>query len=421
MQSSTLLLDRRASCLIIWLPMGPISQLLTRKARSRRFTPSLRVVPRVAGTFRHGASSPPMSNMDSLAHGLYTIRWVKNAYAGNATNTMPILRTLNVRNTIPVDLNSILCMYRKTYVFTPLLNDPLDDYRILLADLYDKHNSKSSKSLAKKHRAEAATLRSAILDLFWDSKRLAFYDFNMTSHARGTLFSAAHYYPFWNDIIPDEVAKDKTGKKAFGAVGSALNFIMRRYNGTVPATLIESGLQWDAPVRLIFYLSIYRYSYMTQNTWPPHQYIAMQALLHLPKSLKLSSLSSYGSDTANSSSYSLIPPNQLGLPLGDIPAQPVTGGGSSTGDINTLPGSTVVNGGNATKGETWAATLSRELANRYISSAFCSWYATGGSIPGILNQLSEAELNVTGSVGGSGHMFEKVSCTHLLFSLVSGC
>ena len=41
----------------------------------------------------------------------YSTRWVKDPYAGNATNTTPKLRTLNVRNTIPVDLNSILCEF----------------------------------------------------------------------------------------------------------------------------------------------------------------------------------------------------------------------------------------------------------------------------------------------------------------------
>ena len=72
-------------------------------------------------------------------------------------------------------------------------------------------------------------------------------------------------------------------------------------------------------------------------------------------------------------------------------------------DINRLNG-TVLNGGNATSGEGWAMTLQRELANRYLASAFCSWRATGGSIPGIVPKLSDAELNVTGSVGNNGHV-----------------
>ncbi|KXN82841.1 Trehalase [Leucoagaricus sp. SymC.cos] len=77
-------------------------------------------------------------------------------------------------------------------------------------------------------------------------------------------------------------------------------------------------------------------------------------------------------------------------------------------DINALSG-TLVNGGNATDGEGWSHLLQRELANRYITSAFCSWHATGGSIEGILPRLSDAELNVTQSINNNGNMFEKFS------------
>ncbi|KAI8069147.1 glycoside hydrolase [Gongronella butleri] len=45
------------------------------------------------------------------------------------------------------------------------------------------------------------------------------------------------------------------------------------------------------------------------------------------------------------------------------------------------------------------APMARVLAERNTASAFCSWYLTGGSIPGLLNKLP----NTT----DSGHMFEK--------------
>lgn len=48
--------------------------------------------------------------------------------------------------------------------------------------------------------------------------------------------------------------------------------------------------------------------------------------------------------------------------------------------------------------------------NRYLSAAFCSWYSTGGSIPGVLAQLPEEELNIThGDSTSTGNMFEKFS------------
>lgn len=53
------------------------------------------------------------------------------------------------------------------------------------------------------------------------------------------------------------------------------------------------------------------------------------------------------------------------------------------------------------------------LVNRYMGSAFCSWYSTGGTVPGLLNQLSQEDLNLTNSAGGSGNMFEKFSTLDL--------
>jgi alpha,alpha-trehalase len=162
----------------------------------------------------------------------YSSRWAKNPYLGNLTDQTPILRTLNVRNTTAVDLNAIL--YKA---------------HIDLATLY----TMSSQSLAKRvlrradsdqasyHLNAAATLKTAILDLFWDPNRLAFYDFNTTSNARNEQLTAAHWYPLWAGIIPDQVKNNATA--AFGAY-SSLNLVMRKFNGTIPATFVSTGLQW---------------------------------------------------------------------------------------------------------------------------------------------------------------------------------
>lgn len=89
----------------------------------------------------------------------------------------------------------------------------------------------------------------------------------------------------------------------------------------------------------------------------------------------------------------------------DLPGQVVAAGkNASVGtDASRLDG-TVVNGGNKTSGETWAETLQRELANRYMSSALCSWHATGGEIDGLLPRLTDQELNLTNSVGNTGNV-----------------
>jgi len=260
-----------------------------------------------------------------------------------------------------VDLNAILYKSHK-----------------ILADYLEKAGSTSEATV---HRDTASKLRDGILDLFWDSKKLAFYDYNLTSNSRNDLYSTATFYPFWVGIVPPDVLRDQS--KAFGAFAS-INLVMNRYNGTLPTTFIETGLQWDMP-----------------NAWPPHQYIALEALRNLPSNLTTNSI-------PNGDSFSLIPSGQLGITKDQLPPQHIIGGANVTSDINKFNG-TVVNGGTVVSGEGWSQALQRELANRYISSAFCSWYATGGSIPNLLPRRSDQQLNLTGSLNNTGNMFEKFS------------
>jgi len=162
----------------------------------------------------------------------YSSRWAMNPHVGNLTDQNPILRTLNVRNTTAVDLNSIL--YKA---------------HIDLATLYDMSAGSLAKRVLRRapsdsashHRAVASTLHTAIMDLFWDSGRLAFYDFNRTSNARNQQLTAAHWYPLWAGIIPDVV---KTNVTAAFSTYSSLNLVMRKFNGTIPATFLTTGLQW---------------------------------------------------------------------------------------------------------------------------------------------------------------------------------
>jgi len=307
----------------------------------------------------------------------YSSRWAKNPHTGNATDQNPILRTLNVHNTTAVDLNSIL--YKA---------------HIDLATLYDHSANSFAKRVLRRadadnashHRSVAATLRTAIMDLMWDGDRLAFYDFNRTGNARNTQLTAAHWYPLWAGIIPDVV---KTNATAAFATYSSLNMVMRKFNGTIPATYVTTGLQWDFP-----------------NAWPPHIYFALEALVNVPANVSSSAIPS----APGNNSWNLIPNNQLGIAETDLPLQTTDGNNTvSVGtDVNAGNG-TVFNGGNSTSNEGWAKALQREVANRYFTSVFCSWYATGGSIPGLLPRLPNSTLEVTDSTDQDGHLFEKFS------------
>ncbi|KAG8911353.1 hypothetical protein FRC01_005758 [Tulasnella sp. 417] len=307
----------------------------------------------------------------------YSTRWTKDPFAtvGDTTNQEPLLRGLNVRGTIPVDLNSILY-----------------GAEVRLAALYDRSSSGSKSKRALKHRASASSHRqsaearkAAILDLMWDPEKLAFYDFISTSNSRSGFFSAAAFYPMWNDIWPKEVLADESKAQAmFASVG----VVLAQYNGTFPATFVTSGAQWDAP-----------------NTWPPHQYIVMKALDNVPKNVSTKAYPSLSSDTT---SWSLVPSNQLGLDQSQMPVQNLAAGGNAQGDSNWSNGTWSNGGAVPNGGEKWNKALLRGMANRYFTSVFCSWYSTGGSIPGMLNQLSPEELNATHSDPSStGHMYEK--------------
>ncbi|KAG8888342.1 hypothetical protein FRB98_007916 [Tulasnella sp. 332] len=304
----------------------------------------------------------------------YTSRFAKDPFATltNTTNQEPLMRGLNVRATVAVDLNSIIY-----------------DAMIQLANLYSvsiritKSLSKRAESrdkrimhatLANQHRANAALRKAAILDLMWDPEKMAFYDFNLTSNARNGFFSAAHFYPMWNGIWPEEVTRggkhaEAVARKMFAPVG----LVLSRYNGTFPATFLKTGAQWDAP----------------------NAYIIIQALANVPSKL---STQPYPALDSSKTSFSLVPANQLGLSESQLPLQPLVSGQNSSLDINYNAG-TWTTGGTAQSGETWSRALLRGMANRY---------STGGSIPGLLNQLTPQELNVTFSTPDStGHMYEK--------------
>lgn len=119
-----------------------------------------------------------------------------------------------------------------------------DKAHSLLADLYTLPGPTLNTTRASELQDTASLVREAILDLNWNSTKLAFYDFNTTSQAQNDVFSAATFYPLWAGIVPDEVLAN--GTNAYGFFAS-VHLVLGRYNGTYPATFYESGLQWDAP------------------------------------------------------------------------------------------------------------------------------------------------------------------------------
>ncbi|KAJ7786712.1 glycoside hydrolase family 37 protein [Mycena olivaceomarginata] len=248
--------------------------------------------------------------------------------------------------------------------------------------LYGKANA----TAAARHTAAAAAIKAGVLDLFWNATKLAFYDFNLASNTRNDVFSAATFYPFWSGIIPPEVSRARRTPSARS----------RR----------------DAP-----------------NAWPPHQYVALQALRALPANVTVA----LPTPAAGAGAFSLVP-RAIGVDEAALPVQALSASSnaSTAGARRTSARAArgVVNGGNATGAAGWADALGVQLANRYVAgrcaAGACAcgyykgeadeagvWHATGGQIPGLLPRLSDAELNVTQSTTNTGNMFEKFSMSDI--------
>lgn len=125
-----------------------------------------------------------------------------------------------------------------------------------------------------------------------------------------------------------------------------------------------------------------------------------------------------------STNFSSIPVNQLGLNETDLPEQPQDAIGPNS-PVFARSVAEVQQGLPWWKGKhakvqsprilltgILLTAIAVEYANRYMLSAFCSWYSTGGAIPGVLNPLSSGTLNATGAnPTDTGHIFEKFNAT----------
>lgn len=87
--------------------------------------------------------------------------------------------------------------------------------------------------------------------------------------------------------------------------------------------------------------------------------------------------------------------------------QPVGNGAQNLSGVNSFDQLGNIGGSPRNSSANWRDGLRAALVQRYVSSAYCSWYATGGSIPGLLPQADAATLNATNSAGATaGHLFE---------------
>lgn len=71
----------------------------------------------------------------------------------------------------------------------------------LLSKMYLLNASSYNATRSNYWQVRAEQRKAAVLDLFWDPERFAFYDFNTTSNARAQYWSVASYYPYWSGYV----------------------------------------------------------------------------------------------------------------------------------------------------------------------------------------------------------------------------
>lgn len=193
----------------------------------------------------------------------YTSRWLRNP--ADAVNDVYFpLRSLNTKNIVPVDLNSIL-YYNE----------------IVIAEFY---NQTGNSTAAEAWESLAKDRSAAMTALMWDEEHFRYFDYNLTSSARNVYiiadedsteeerdgapegqmlsFNVAQFYPFWTGAAPEWLKNNPYAvQRAYAPVADQL----MRKAGTIPATNLQTGQQWDEP-----------------NAWPPLQYIVTNGLLNTP-------------------------------------------------------------------------------------------------------------------------------------------
>ncbi|KXH62301.1 trehalase [Colletotrichum nymphaeae SA-01] len=193
----------------------------------------------------------------------YSSRWLSRP-ADAARDVYFPLRSLNVLETVPVELNSIL--YWNEMTIAALLNS-------------------TNNGTGAVAWTELATKRSqAMYDLMWNSTLSSYFDYNVTSGGQNiyipkdddastletntaeaeqqVLFSVSQFYPFWTGAAPSHLKNNPYAvKQAYQRVEKYLDI----KKGGIPATNLKTGQQWDQP-----------------NVWPPLMHVLMEGLRRTP-------------------------------------------------------------------------------------------------------------------------------------------
>lgn len=194
----------------------------------------------------------------------YSSRFLRRPRDAAEDVTFP-LRSLNVVNIVPVDLNSILYWNE-----------------ITIAGFLDKVGQADNAALWKQHARQRAEAMHVVM---WNSTLNTYLDYNLTSNSQEAftardadalpietlsapnndtqiVFNVAQLLPFLTGAALPHIKNDpELVKKAFERVSQFLDV---RAGGIAP-TNFHTTQQWDQP-----------------NVWPPHMQMLMDALVQMP-------------------------------------------------------------------------------------------------------------------------------------------
>lgn len=354
----------------------------------------------------------------------FTSRWMSRPSVAVNDTFFP-LRYLNTVNIVPVDLNSIL--YGNEVAIAKFL----------------RMSNRTSEARSWDTRARRRS--EAMHALMWNETLHSYFDYNLTSSSQNLFFpvdndtapfetesapegmqvafSVAQYYPFWTGAAAARVRNDPE------EVGRAYARVARYLEvgpGGIPATNLRTGEQWDEP-----------------SVWPPLMYILISGLLN---NNERHADNTTVTGTPSNTTWSGTPYNNTGIPYNTtgIPnnttgmgtAYNTTGMGipynntgveipynntgipnntTGTGPPNNTTGVGTPNNttGTGTPQYNTTGELALALAQRYLDSTFCTWYATGGStsetpqLEGFTDQdvgimFEKYDSNSTNVAGGGG-------------------
>lgn len=162
----------------------------------------------------------------------YSSRWLRTPLDAVLDTSIP-LRSLGLRDTIPVDLNSILYASE-----------------IAIANF---HLSRGNKTAYKRYQSSATERVNGMYDLMFNDTEFRYFDYNISSEAQnvigwtgnstnlttGVRFYPEQFWPFWLGAVPETLSEPEAVEVVFQPIAKLLD----ANAGAIGASNLNSGME----------------------------------------------------------------------------------------------------------------------------------------------------------------------------------